>query len=73
MGEEMSFYTFLLKFRAYKEVDDITKLANLVYEDTTFPKHASDFDEISTYLETHANFAFNLSSFDEIWEQYLAN
>ena len=56
----MSFYTFLMKFRAYKEVDDITKLANLVYEDTTFPKHASDFDEISTYLETHDNFAFNL-------------
>lgn len=57
----MSFYTFLMKYRADKEVDDITKLANLVYEDSTFPKQSSDFDEISTYLETHANFAFNLS------------
>ena len=72
MGGVMSFYTFLMKFRAYKEVDDITKLANLVYEDTTFPKQSSDFDEISTYMEIHANFAFNLSTFDEIWEQYLA-
>lgn len=69
----MSFYTFLMKYRAYKEVDDITKLANLVYEDSTFPKQSSDFDEISSYLETYANFAFNLSLFDEIWEQYLAN
>ena len=69
----MSFYTFLMKYRAYKEVYDITKLANLVYEDSTFPKQSSDFDEISSYLETHANFAFNLSLFDEIWEQYLAN
>lgn len=69
----MSFYTFLMKHRAYKEVDDVTKLANLVYEDSTFPKQASDFDAISSYLETHANFAFNLSIFDEIWELYLAN
>ncbi|GFH40594.1 YozE family protein [Pseudolactococcus insecticola] len=67
----MSFYIFLMKHRAYKEVDDITKLANLVYDDTTFPKQSSDFDEISSYLETHANFSFNLSKFDEIWEQYL--
>ncbi|MFZ2802304.1 MAG: YozE family protein, partial [Lactococcus chungangensis] len=38
----------------------------------TFPKQSSNFDEISSYLETHANFAFNLSTFDEIWELYLA-
>ena len=44
----MSFYTFLMKHRAHKEVDDITKLANLVYDDTTFPKQSSSFDEIST-------------------------
>ncbi|GAX47886.1 YozE family protein [Pseudolactococcus reticulitermitis] len=68
----MSFYTFLMKYRAYQVGDDLTKLANLVYEETTFPKQSSDFDDISTYLETHANFAFNLSIFDEIWEQYLA-
>lgn len=68
----MSFYTFLMTHRAHKVTDDISKLANLVFEDTTFPKHSSDFDEISTYMETHANFAFNLSTFDEIWEQYLA-
>ena len=68
----MSFYIFLMKHRAYKEIDAITKLANLVYDDTTFPKQSSNFDEISSYLETHANFAFNLSTFDEILELYLA-
>lgn len=68
----MSFYTFLMTHRSHKVTDDISKLANLVFEDTTFPKHSSDFDEISSYMETHANFAFNLSTFDEIWEQYLA-
>jgi uncharacterized protein YozE (UPF0346 family) len=67
----MSFYTFLMKYRADKEVDDITALANLVYGDTTFPKHSTDFNEISSYLETQANFAFNLSRFDEIWGLYL--
>ncbi|OFI49992.1 hypothetical protein BG261_10130 [Floricoccus tropicus] len=66
-----SFYQYLMTKKAHKEVDDVTKLANLVFEDTAFPKHTSDFEEVSNYLETHADFTFNLSKFDEIWQEYL--
>ncbi|MFV8214259.1 YozE family protein, partial [Streptococcus pluranimalium] len=42
-------------------------------KDTTFPKHTDDFDTISRYLEDEASFVFNLSDFDQIWEDYLAH
>ena len=41
--------------------------------ETNFPKHTADFDEISRYLEEHADFSFNLSDFDAIWEDYQAH
>jgi uncharacterized protein YozE (UPF0346 family) len=52
------------------EQDDITRLANLAFKDTTFPRLSSDFHEISDYLETHAPFRFPLQLFDEIWRDY---
>ncbi|MCL2676736.1 MAG: YozE family protein [Streptococcaceae bacterium] len=67
----MTFYTFLMKYRAPIEKDDITRLANLAFQDTLFPKQSTHFDEISTYLETQAPFYFNLTLFDEIWQMYL--
>lgn len=69
----MPFYTFLMKYRSPNEVDDITRLANLAFRDTLFPKHSQSFEEISSYLETHAPFYFNLTLFDDIWQMYLEN
>lgn len=68
-----SFYTWLMTQRNAKSNELIAILADLVYEDTTFPKHTDDFDEISRYLEDQASFAFNLGKFDQIWEDYLAH
>jgi uncharacterized protein YozE (UPF0346 family) len=71
MTRDQYFYSYLMRFRAPAETDDITRLANLAYADTLFPKHSADFDEVSTYLEKEAPFYFNLTLFDEIWAQYL--
>ena len=46
-------------------------LADLAFQDTAFPKH--DFDEVSRFLEEHADFPFNLGDFDVIWEEYQAH
>ncbi|GBG97440.1 YozE family protein [Lactococcus termiticola] len=67
------FYTYLMRFRAPKELDDATRLANLAFGDSLFPRQSRDFDEISSYLETQAPFYFNLTLFDEIWQDYLEN
>ncbi|MDR2977297.1 MAG: YozE family protein [Streptococcaceae bacterium] len=66
----MTFYQYLMKFRNPTETDDAARLANLVFKDSTFPRQSSDFDEISSYLETHAPFRFPLQLFDNIWQDY---
>ena len=46
-------------------------LADLAFEESAFPKHTDDFDEVSRFLEKHASFSFNLGDFDAIWQEYL--
>lgn len=59
--------------RNSKSNEPVAILADLAFEDTTFPKHTDDFEIVSRYLEDEANFSFNLGEFDSIWEEYLAH
>lgn len=68
-----SFYTWLMTQRNPKSNEPVAILADYVFEDTTFPKHTDDFEKVSRYLEDEATFAFNLSDFDRIWEDYLGH
>ncbi len=51
--------------------EPVAVLADLAFNDTSFPKHTDDFEKISRYLEDDASFIFNLSEFDRIWDDYL--
>ncbi|AND80399.1 MULTISPECIES: YozE family protein [Streptococcus] len=66
-----SFYTWLMTQRNPKSQAPAARLADLVFQESEFPKHTADFDVISRYLEERAGFSFNLSEFDQIWEDYL--
>lgn len=66
-----SFYQFLMTRRDPKEVDDITRFANAAHDDHSFPKHASDYHEISQYLELNGDYLASMTIFDEAWEKYL--
>lgn len=68
-----SFYTWLMTKRNPKLDEPLAILADLAFEDSTFPKHTDDFDIVSRYLEDEASFAFNLGHFDRIWEDYLGH
>ncbi|TWT10414.1 YozE family protein [Streptococcus sp. sy004] len=68
-----SFYTWLMTQRNPKSQEAVAILADFVFDDSTFPKHTNEFEVISRYLEDEASFAFNLSEFDRIWEDYLAH
>lgn len=68
-----SFYTWLMTQRNPKSNAPTAILADYVFDETTFPKQSSDFNEVSDYLEEHASFAFPLSQFDAIWEEYLGH
>lgn len=56
-----------------KSNQPVAILADLVFDETTFPKHTDDFETISRYLEDEASFSFNLGQFDTIWEEYLGH
>lgn len=66
-----SFYTWLMTQRNPKSNEPVAILADLAFDEPTFPKHTDNFDEVSRYLEDGASFAFNLGDFDRIWEEYL--
>ena len=50
--------------------DPKKRLADWMFHDFEFPKHTSDYDEISRYLEWNPPFPEAAALFDELWEQY---
>lgn len=68
-----SFYTWLMAQRNPKSDASVAILADLVFEDSTFPKHTDNFELVSRYLEDEASFGFNLGDFDRIWDDYLSH
>ncbi|QIL46622.1 YozE family protein [Vagococcus coleopterorum] len=68
-----SFYHYILTLRGPKVTDAITEFANNVGNDITFPKHTSDYDEVSDYLELSSSYLSSMDIFDKTWELYLEN
>ena len=56
-----SFYTWLMTERNPKSNSPKAILADLAFEESAFPKHTDDFDQVSRFLEEHASFPL-------IWE-----
>ncbi|WP_058307626.1 YozE family protein [Gracilibacillus massiliensis] len=66
-----SFYHFMMQYRGNKQLDDPKKLADWMFYDHSFPKHAKDYDEISDYIEWHTPFPEAIVTFDQLWELYI--
>lgn len=67
-----SFYEYLQTHRQPKIMDDITKFAYDAFQDHSFPKHSTDYQEISHYLEMNGDYLDSMTIFDETWEMYQA-
>lgn len=68
-----SFYSWLMTQRNPKSNAPVAILADYAFEEIDFPKQSDDFDEVSHFLEESASFAFSMSDFDSIWEEYLGH
>lgn len=68
-----SFYHWLMTQRHPKSQTPVARLADLVFDELDFPKQSSDFEQISRFLEEEASFAFSMTDFDQIWDDYLAH
>lgn len=51
--------------------DQISHFANNAYHDHSFPKSATDYDVLSSYLELNAHYLPSMSVFDEAYELYV--
>lgn len=65
-----SFYHYIVKYRGGKNSNELTKFANNIYDDHSFPKYSSDYHEISSYLELNGHFLSSMTLFDTAWEMY---
>lgn len=62
---------WLMTQRNPKSHAPVALLADYVFDEPDFPKQSASFDEVSRFLEESASFAFSMSDFDTIWENYL--
>ncbi|WP_416826064.1 YozE family protein [Ectobacillus polymachus] len=65
-----SFYHYMMKYRNGSKLDPFGVVAKVIYEDHSFPKQSTDYDEISSYLETSGLLA-TMTLFDEVWDIYI--
>ncbi|MBT2218549.1 YozE family protein [Virgibacillus dakarensis] len=65
-----SFYHYMMTYRGKKQPDNRSRLADWMFYDHDFPKHAIDYGEISSYLEWNSPFPNALMVFDEVWDLY---
>ena len=63
-----SFYHFVLTYRGAQ--DDKGRFAECMFNDLMFPKTATDFDELSAYIEMQADPHLSTYVFDELWAIY---
>ncbi len=60
-----------MKYRHPKPRDVISQFANDAYQDHSFPKMSSSYEEISSYLELNGFYLESMTIFDEAWEKYV--
>ncbi|MBP2078278.1 YozE family protein [Oceanobacillus polygoni] len=65
-----SFYHFLLTYRGKTRPDEKSRLADWAFKDHNFPKQATDYNDVSNYLEWNSPFPNAVNVFDELWEIY---
>lgn len=70
MRTTLTFYQFLLTYRGEISSTDKGKLAEWAFHDFGFPKYATEYNDISEYLELNSPFPEALQVFDELWEMY---
>ena len=63
-----SFYEYVLSHRGAN--DEKGRFAEAMFLDQAFPKTATDFDELTAYIEMQAHEEMSTNVFDELWDLY---
>ena len=68
-----SFYQFALKYRGKVHPDEFSRFADAMFLDHSFPKNSEDFEDLSRYIEEKAHPVMKASTFDAMWDEYIAH
>ncbi|MFJ6210234.1 YozE family protein [Lysinibacillus sp. NPDC092081] len=66
-----SFYLYVLTFRGGDWSDSKVRFAEGMFHEHNFPKQSTDFDELSSYVESYATDNLKIEVFDELWALYV--
>lgn len=66
-----TFYHFLMTQRNDLAYDEISNFAQNASLDQAFPKQATDYHEVTEYLELNASYLPSMDIFDETWQRYM--
>lgn len=64
-----SFYHYMMTHRF--EVTSSGDLAEAIFLDVAFPKQATNYQEISNYLELSVDYPVDFQLLDALWQDYL--
>lgn len=67
-----TFYTYVLTYRGGHHQEAATHFAEAAFHDLQFPTQATEYDEISSYIEMLSDEALNAYTFDELWQSYIS-
>lgn len=70
MNSGQTFYQYVMTYRGEEEVTKTGEFAEWLFKDLSYPKHATEYNEISIYLELNSPFPDALKIFDDLWEHY---
>jgi uncharacterized protein YozE (UPF0346 family) len=71
MAYRASFYQYLMTLRDPDSSDEVVQFANNAQFDSSFPKQAQDYKEISDYLELNTSYLPTMTIFDRAYQMYL--
>lgn len=67
---QATFFQFIMKHVNHSAKDPLSRLANTIHQDPSFPKHTHNFDDISRYMEQSSMYTKLMPIFDEAWTKY---
>lgn len=72
MRNEMTepFYRYLMTLRNPADHSEVANFANNAFLDHAFPKQATDYHELSEYLELNAGYLPSMDIFDQAYAMY---
>ena len=68
-----SFYHYVLTLKGATFPNEESHFADAVSLDGMFPKHTTDYQEVSDYLELSTDYMPSMDLFDIVWQKYVEN